>query len=260
MASSKSGTNVASKVFQFDRVATIVGFTVDCITIISILLALKIDSEINIYLPRFITPELAFGIWVIATYTYFAFLHAHWEKNRSEKNYEETFGKFVVKDLIWHFHRPMMLFPLLVLLIILVWIVASSQTLLIVAGVIGFILFISIFTYAAMEAGTPISNKEIDKETKIVIDKNWDYLKKRIKIELTGYQWLDINRLTDVADLLEIDVSAISYAFARYAFENPSRVKYGYVYQRSDYEKVTGIERVLVNIEELDDEEYYFGS
>ena len=98
----------------------------------------------------------------------------------------------------------------------------------------------------------------LDKRSKKIIDDNWDYLKKRISIELSQEQWINILYLTDVAELLDIDVQVISYAFAKYAFENPGKVKYGTVCRYSDGEDVTGREYVLVNMKSLDSEKYYF--
>jgi hypothetical protein len=260
MENSNFSQSKTRKYFRFEKIATLTGFVVDCFTIISIIFALKLNEEINIYLPKFVTPELAFGIWVVATYTYFGFLHTHWERNRSDNNYYETFGKFIVKDLFQQFRKPALLFPFVVLLVILAGIIANSETLKIVATVIGVLLFIGFSAFGMASLSEAENNPVVDKKQKIEIDKNWDYLKKRIKIELSGYQWINISRLSDVAELLEIDVSAISYAYAKYAYENPSKVKYGYVHSHEDTESVTGTNKVLVNIELLDNEKYYFVS
>jgi len=54
---------------KFDTFALIVGFIVDIITLVSIVLSLQIP-EIRNNLPNFITPGFAFGLWVLALYIY----------------------------------------------------------------------------------------------------------------------------------------------------------------------------------------------
>jgi len=114
------------KFFQFDKLALVLGFVVDSITLTSILLAISLPGG-SFTLATFITPGLAFAIWLLMLYTYFAYLHYYWEKNLTEQNLADKFSLFLVNDLLFQFRKPLLLFPAIILIIALFWIAVSAD-------------------------------------------------------------------------------------------------------------------------------------
>jgi hypothetical protein len=77
------------------------------------------------------------------------------------------------------------------------------------------------------------------------IDENWDSWEKRISIELGRYNWVTVNRLQDMADLLGAHLESIELAFAKYASTHAVEVKYGHLHNAPGF--LISDFRVLVN-------------
>src|ERR1700752_3730925 len=197
--------------FKFDRIALVIGFVVDTITLVSIILAIKI-SEISIKLPAYISPGLAFSIWLLAIYTYFGLLHRFWENN--EEFSSNSFSYFVFRRLIFGFQKPIMLFPGFILIILLFWIALAVDDNGTTAGVLGVFLFVAFMMSAfvmAMAAGET-DDEIVTEEHKSKVDESWKFLDERIAQKLTRHQWLTIFDLNEIAKLWGIPTSAMNHA------------------------------------------------
>jgi hypothetical protein len=244
--------------FKFDKAALILGFVVDSITIISILFAINV-SQITINLQSFISPGLAFSIWVISAYTYLALLHRYWEN--SEEFSKNSFSYFLFTDLLFHFKRPFFHFPTLVLVILLFWIAYVADKSGGLAGGLGALLFIVGFvTFMAFAMSADQNDEPITEEDKEKINTNWEFLKERIELKLSRNQWLAVNDLTEIAEVWQIPITTMGNALSKYAFECPDNVEYGYVYRRKDDELISGREPVLINLDEINRKRYYYST
>ena len=243
---------------KFDKVALILGFIVDTITISSILLVIKIP-EVSINLSPIISPGLALALWVITGYIYLVLLHRYWESKDEFSN--RTFGVFLSEDLIFKFKNPILLFPWLILIVILFWIAFAFDPSGGLAGGLGAILFIIFFvSFFAYAMSTDDDEEPVTEEEKGEIDKNWDFLIERINLKLKRNQWLTIHDLGEIADIWEISTSAMNYALTKYAFEFPEDVEYGYVHRREDDALISGRMPVLINLEMINDERYWYST
>jgi len=245
------------RVFQFERIATIIGFVVDTITLISILLALNLENK-SLTLPNIVTPGLAYGLWFITCYTYLAYLHYWWEKNRLEKGYHEKFSTFLLADLILRFRSPLALFPAFALIIILIALLVSNLAVLVPVSLFIGLPLATVFIVKIGSTIDALRDEERKNKSKQLIDKNWISLKKRIKQELENKQWIDSGDLSDIAQVWEIGYMELGYAFAKYVFENATVARYAYVCGRSDKTCVSGGWRVLINLQNLDQDIYYY--
>ena len=244
---------------KFDRIALVLGFVVDSFAIISIVMAIKI-SNVSINLPGYISPGLAFTIWLIAGYTYLGLLHRYWE------NYDEfsknSFGNFIFVELAFHFKKPLLLFPGFILVVLLFWISSSSESRDIYNLLLGVFLIIIFFIMIIARILAADSNKnqeEVTQEHKDKINANWDFLKERITLKLEKNQWLKISDFDEVTDIWEIPTDTMHYAFSKYAFEYPEDVEYCYLYRNED-NKPVGFGRVLVNIDSINEDLYWYSS
>jgi hypothetical protein len=79
--------SAVKRFLQFDKFALILGFVVDSITLVSILLAVSLSGTVA--LASFITPVLAFAIWLLAVYTYVE----GWTSQDSPRLHRGTEGK-----------------------------------------------------------------------------------------------------------------------------------------------------------------------
>jgi hypothetical protein len=242
---------------KFFTFALVIGFVVDTITLISILLSLRLNNGIFV-LPTFINHWLAFSVWVLGFYLYLALLHSYWQKNVVSKNFQQTLGGFLIRNLILEFCSPFLSLLGLVSLITLVWIASFEQgiaTVLIVILVFGgYITFITFF----VKGMTSTHEVKIDDDLKQKIDGNWEFVKKRIKNKLSRKQWISFLDLEDIAILWNIDVDDMVYALAKYASENPTGTTLGKIHLREDGETISGDCSVLVNIKNFNHEKYYY--
>ena len=164
-------------------------------------------------------------------------------------------------DLLFHFKKPILLFPLLVLVILLFWIAFAIDGSGGLAGGLGVLLFIIGFvTFFAVGMEVETSEESVTKEEKETVDKNWEFLRGRIKLKLTRNQWLNDSDLGEIAEIWEISLNAMNYALAKYAFESPKEVEYGYVYRKKDNELISGRNPVLINLESIDEKHYWYSS
>lgn len=240
-------------IFQFDRIATIIGFIVDTITLVSLILALNLNP---LTLPSFLSPGLALGIWVIACYTYLSYAHFYWEKNRKQKRFRNRFGLFMIYDLIREFRSPLTLFPAIVLVVLLVAVLSLNEALFGISITIGIMLIVvGIFVYADRS-----DNDTDEKRVKRFTDENWAFIKKRVKQGLSTKVWINCNDLSDIALTWKVDVQAMHYILAKYASENAVSTRYGGVYKKGDDGKgtlISGSTKVLINLENFDRTNYF---
>jgi len=213
----------------------------------------------GIKLPPFITPGLAFVVWVLGAYTYCAFLHTHWEKNREGKTYSADFGRFLTQDLISRFRNPPILFPALVFVLSFFWILylADSSRMLFGTGV--FVLLAGVL-WLVYEVSS-IAEQGPSKKFKQSVDKDWEFFEKQLDSKLSRRQWIDFLDLEDIAKVWDAPIDRIddmSYVLAKYAVEHLDTVAYAHVFRRDTEDCVSGQEKVLVNLERLDREKYYF--
>lgn len=241
------------KFFAFDKIALVIGFIVDTITLTSILLSIRLTNG-SFVLPHFITPWLALSLWVLGEYIYLALLHSYWQKNINTKNLQPSFSKFLTKDLIQNFHNPFLSFLGLVSLITLIWIASFDTT---IAGLLtglGFIVGLFWFIHII----TTSSDVKVSEFQKKQIDTNWEFLKKLIKSKLAKKQWLSVSDLEDIALLWEANGDDMAFILAKYASENPNGFSFGEVYRSEDDVKVSGPYMALINIRNLDQSKYYY--
>ena len=217
--------------------------------------AIKLD---RVDLPTFITPGLALGIWFIASYTYLAYLHRYWEMNVLEKRFHQRFGTFLVGDLVLRFRSPFALLPAIVLLIVLIAILASNVTFLLLTIMLVVPVCLVLGWMYVQRVRNELRDEEEKIKSKSPVDENWTSLKKRINQELENMQWIDAGALSDIAMVRGIDVSALGYAFAKYAAENAAATKHAHVCRRSDRVCVSGYTKVLINLQNLNRDNYYY--
>ena len=235
---------------MFTRLATIIGFIVDIITIVSILLAIRVSEEsLTIMFSGIpITPELAFSIWVLATFTYFGILHSIWERIEKSANGKGSFWNFLWKDLIVRFERPFLLLPIIVLILLLFWISAEIA--------IGIIIIGTIFI---ISLGVPFGmdlNDEKERAKKL-IDENWADIELRINLELDRQLWIGFSRLSDLATIWNFSDKFMDYALIKYAVANSDKAVYGHIYETRENEPITN-SKVLICLEKLEENGTYY--
>ncbi len=161
------------RVLQFENIATVLGFIVDTITLASIILALNSQNASS--LPPIITPGLALGIWCLAAYTYIALLHSYWEKQMSVKGYSDTFGMFLLNDLMLRFRNPFALLPAVVLIITLLGIAGADKSGwiggILLLGTIAAVVGIGVFYYEIQYKAGQDKSKRLFRLTEI--DLQW---------------------------------------------------------------------------------------
>lgn len=248
--------------FKFDTLALMVGFTVDTITLVTIVLSLQ-SPEISKNLPNFITPGFAFGLWVLAVYIYFAYLHSVWTKHQSERKYSEKFSLFLADDLLFSFRNPPLLFPAVVALVSLFWIASteSSGAFLGAVGAIllvfGIPLMIGVYSYASTNWEETKNEKGIPQEFKDRVNAEWKFLSSQINGFLSKQMWVDTEDLSTIATVWEVPEYYMNYVLAQFAVKNPKKVNFGYLYKRDNDRPVNMGEKVLINLETIDREKFY---
>ena len=228
---------------SFAMVATILGFIVDSIAIVTILIATSLDEET----PAFISPDLALGILVLAAFSYFGWLHSYWLENREK--YNAYFSLFVIRDLMLDFQSPKHLFPLATLIVMfgLITFPTVGRNEASLLGAIGFFGGIGIFLgiialviYKVSEVEEKSTkSKGKDKQEKYntfksVVDENWEFWEKRIEIELRDVLWISKYSFQDLMITEEITGEGINYILAKYAKLHRDKTEYGSVFSRED--------------------------
>jgi len=241
------------KFFTFDKIALMIGFIVDTITLISILLSFQLSNG-DLFLPTFVTPWFALGLWALGEYIYLSLLHSYWQKNIDGKSLQPTFGGFLINDLVLGFHNPVLSFLGLISAIVLIWIAFYEPVIAILAGVLGVFVFTAIFAQFMVST----TSLKISSKGKQKINANWEYIKKRIKERLSRKQWVSYLDLDDIATLWDIEIDDMVYALAKYATENPSSSTFGEVFRREDQELASGTYSVLINLKNINRENYYY--
>jgi len=256
-------TNKVKKLFRFEKAALILGFIVDTITILTILLTITLPRADNL-LPSVITSWLALIVWILATYTYFAYLHHYWERNILKESLSEKFSVFIVDDLVFRFRYPWKLLPLPILIVLLALTSYTTDSyhiglwifsLVLVASMFKLIHFKSYLNKLAHEA-----EKELEQQRKS--EENWKVVKEQIRVLLTREQFIDADDLEHALRVLRIPKENLSYFLAKYAIEYPEQTKFDNLYRKgtpSRYrEESSMFEKVLINLELMDREKYYY--
>ena len=247
---------------KFDTIALILGFVVDTITIVSIVLSLRIP-EISKNLPNFISPGLAFGLWILAVYIYFGFLQSVWENHQGEKNFSGEFGMFLADDLLFSFRHPVLLFPAVVALVSLFWIASTepsgaflgilSALLLIFGG--GFLIGLYQYMADKKESGIPQEFKER-------VTKEWRFLSNQINELLVKQEYVDSEDLVTISTVWEVPQKYMDYILVQFAIKNPKRTKFASLYFIATDGHSVDInlgEKVLVNLETVKKSIYHIG-
>ncbi len=112
-------------------------------------------------------------------------------------------------------------------------------------GVYGCIDLLMPLVYGDLIDGAETTTAEYSERIKAHLEENWANLEERISIELRRYNWIEVNQLQDVADLLEVPLGSLEIAFAKYASTHPTEVKYGYLYSANGFQLSEW--KVLVN-------------
>jgi hypothetical protein len=253
MAKAKRKTTMVKRILSFDKIALILGFVVDSITLALILLSIDVGSG-EFTVPSFISPWLAFSIWVLAVYTYLAFLHSYWEKHQADQNLSQRFRDFLLFDLILKFHNPLLSAPAIISIMTLFWIASYEP------AIIGIIVVVAILSVidAMITFGLSVVSGSASEESKERVEDNWEYLKERIGHRLSRQQWISYNDLKDVAVIWDVPVHNMNYVLAKYATEHPTQTAYAEVRLRGDGAVISGDDPVLINLEKLDHDKYYY--
>lgn len=246
-------------------IATGLGFIVDTIAILQII---SFNQSKENTTPFYASPELAFGIWIIAGFSYLAFLHAYWENNKQSCGFSSTFTNFLYKDLLLGFKRPSLLFPG-VILILLLFAISTSETsgflttMLSVSTLMGliFLFMAKSDPYALGLTDDKNSSKELSQNFKDEVENDWDFWAKRLNIELSRNFWITTSELEDITIAKGFEIHQIQYILALFAFKYPNKAKYGTVWSRndgqgSDDKKV--VSNALIDLESFNFDKYYF--
>ena len=111
-------------------------------------------------------------------------------------------------------------------------------------GVYGCIYLLMPLVYGGL-IDVEATTAEHSARIKAHLEENWADLEKRISMELKRYNWIEVNQVQDVADLLEVPLGSLEIVFAKYASTHPTEVKYGYLYNADGFQLSEG--KVLVN-------------
>jgi hypothetical protein len=259
-----TGANKESKLknfFKFDNVALIVGFTVDIITLTSIVFSLRI-SNISENLPTFISPALATCLWILAVYLYFAYLHSYWENHQSDNKYSDKFSRFLAGDLLVSFRNPLLLLPGIIALISLFWIASTESSgvyfglVIMLTIILGIPLLITAFFFVKETSVNPSKEASIPKEFKERVNQEWEFLSSHINEYLTTQMWVNANDLSTIAAIWEVPEYYMNYVLAQFALKNYKKTRYGYLYSRTKNFPVYLGGKVLINLEAIDYDEY----
>lgn len=252
-----------SSFFKFDKIALIIGFIADSIAIAAILFSLQtVDIKKN--LPNFINPGFAFSLWVITLYIYLAYLHYYWEKNKEIQELSNTFFTFLLDNLLGFF-KPILLFPGLILLIFIFWIVffvdgpsfsTFGPVLFVAIGIVFIIKIIRIF------AMVDFDDEKIDKDFRELVIARWKFLSKYINSLLENQQWVDTDDLSPISLDWGYSDYQMQYILSQYALKHPETTKYGVLIVRKTKKEdpylLKGGEKVLINLESLDRSKYSY--
>jgi hypothetical protein len=257
----------SSSFLRFDTIALILGFIVDAITIVSIVLAIQIP-EVTKNLPNFISPGLAFALWVLAVYVYFGFLRSVWDKHQAEKKFSDKFSLFLADDLLFSFRYPALLFPAVVALVILFWIASTDSSAMFLAFVVFVLLFGGIpflmwLRQYVTDSKTVVKKAELKQENTIPqefkerVSKEWRFLSSQINELLAQQTYVDCDDLVAISTVWEVPPDYMNYVLVQFAIKNPRKTKFASLNSRRYDYSVNGGEKVLINLETIDESPYY---
>lgn len=248
---------------RFDTIALVLGFVVDIITILSIVFAIKLP-ELSENLPNFISPGLAFALWLLAVYVYFGFLRSIWDKHQEEKKFSDKFSLFLADDLLFSFRYPALLFPAIVALIVLFWIALLDSSgmfpafvfLALVFGSVGLYQYVTNNKVKVMKVES-VHETVIPQEFKERVSKEWRFLSIQITELLAQQTYIDCEDLVAISTLWDVPQEHMSYVLVQYAIKNPKKTRFASLYSLPNGFPVKRGEKVLVNLETVDDSTYY---
>jgi hypothetical protein len=228
--------NGLSKPEKATWIAVTLGFIVDSIAIVHIILAIRL-TQVDYGV---ISSGTAFGIWLIAGFMYLSFLKAYWEKNRKIQIFHRDFRFFLLRDLLFNFEKPLLLLPLVLLTLLFFGILGSVDpqgALNIMVGTcLGFVLLLLImFKFIGNEIVNQDKEMALQRPTedfKQQVEDNWGFWERRIDIELSKRIWITWRAFPDIIKTDNLSRVEIEYILARYASKNPEQVRFGTIRKR----------------------------
>jgi hypothetical protein len=209
---------------SFGTTATIIGFIVDSITLLSILLNLNSGYTTSILANAW----LGFFVATLATISYVGYLHTFWENNFEKQRLKSRFFSFLKDDLILDFRYPFLILPIITLIALVTWLVYIEPLLLIPSFVLLFISFVVILFKVGRTKPT------FPPTTKAIIENQWDIIEKRIITDLGRFTEFVLGvraeDFTDLAIMLDIEPKDMDYALIKFAMLHPEIVEYDFSY------------------------------
>jgi hypothetical protein len=209
---------------SFGATATIIGFIVDSVTLLSILLNLTAGFTTSIFANAWI----GFFIAILAFVSYFGYLHTFWENNLQKQSLKSRFFSFLSEDLILDFRYPFLILPIIALIALATWLIFVEPFLLIPSFILLFILFV------VMLIRVTRSKPSFPPTTKAIIENNWDMIEKRIITDLGRFTefvlGVQAEDFKDLAVMLDIEPKDIDYALIKFAMLHPEIVEYNFSY------------------------------
>lgn len=244
----------------------IIGFIADITAIVSVVLAIKLPNVGN-PLSALLTPWSCIVLWCFAVYTFICILHNYWERTQYKNIWSSGFGLFIVGDLVFKFRKPVLLFPFLILIALLIYIASlfGSEAAIVTTGILVFIIIMVLATISDNLENHYIDPREtLTEQSKLdqyrtIVDSNWDEFKTMIEGKLSNKQWLSVSDFNEVMLLKGIESKALLFAFLRYAAEHPDKTHFGSIYKKPNpprKRKSLITKDALVNIHKIDSEEY----
>jgi hypothetical protein len=186
--------------FKFGNIAMILGFTVDIITLTSIIVSLQLP-EITKNLPTYISPGLALSLWVLTVYGYLSFLYFFWQRNASIKEFSNKFSVFLIKDLFFNFREPLILFPIVLFVILFFWILysISLEVLMGFSIILAFAMLILVPLIGMFLDSDKGNLSNIPQSFKDRVVNEWKLLSDQINTHFLNHMWMNDYHLATIA-------------------------------------------------------------
>lgn len=258
MPKSKSSKRLtSSSIFDHDSGLRVLGFTADIIAIVTVLLAIKTDTVLRA-LPLILSPWFLFPIWILAAYTYLCWLHAYWMRTAQEFKWSKRFNVFIIGDLLIRFRKPLLWFPVLLLIMTLVWIVRISDLPEAVFNIVTIFLLLSSFLTLMFVVGEWERVKNYfandSQEKRDLMESKWIELSSLIEKRLMYNQWLETKDFKDAIITYGINQEILLFAFAKYATVFPEKALFSNLYDKNN---ARYFYKALINLQTIDRERFY---
>jgi hypothetical protein len=166
---------------------------------------------------------------------------------------------------LFSFRYPALLFPALVALISLFWIASTDSSgaflgitisVLLMGG--GTSLFL-LYQYVSDNKAELKKDGGVPQEFKERVNKEWRFLSNQINQLLAKQTYVDYDDLSTIATLWEVPQKYMNYALVQFAIKNPKKTKFASLYSLNTNYPVNGEEKVLINLESINNSDYYYG-